>query len=52
VFGDPTAPMRILRELEQALDERGFSTLTEAVGRAHYATAHRYLPAAAEAGAG
>ncbi|HLY33143.1 MAG TPA: hypothetical protein VKQ07_01295, partial [Jatrophihabitantaceae bacterium] len=52
VFGDPTAPMRILRELEQALDERGFATLTEAVGRAHHSAAYRYMPAAAEASAG
>ena len=35
VFGDPTAPIRILRELEQALDERGFASLRDAVGVAH-----------------
>src|SRR5437764_693429 len=37
VFGDPNAPIRILRELEQALDERGIASLSEAVGKAHYA---------------
>jgi dihydroorotate dehydrogenase (NAD+) catalytic subunit len=52
VFGDPTAPLRILHELERALDERGLGSVTEAVGRAHYATPSRYLPAAAEASAG
>jgi dihydroorotate dehydrogenase (NAD+) catalytic subunit len=51
VFGDPTAPMRILRELEQALDERGFATLGEAIGKAHYAVPRRFTPAAAEANA-
>jgi dihydroorotate dehydrogenase (NAD+) catalytic subunit len=34
VFGDPDAPMRVLAELEQALDERGFGSLREAVGYA------------------
>src|SRR6185369_5109017 len=32
VFGDPTAPVRVLAELEQALDERGFASLADAVG--------------------
>jgi dihydroorotate dehydrogenase (NAD+) catalytic subunit len=35
VFGDPTAPVRVLRELEAALAERGFTSLTEAIGQAH-----------------
>jgi dihydroorotate dehydrogenase (NAD+) catalytic subunit len=35
VFGDPSAPMRVLGELEAALDERGFSSLADAVGFAH-----------------
>ena len=35
VFGDPTAPMRILGELDVALAERGFGSLAEAVGYAH-----------------
>ena len=37
VFGDPTAPVRVLAELEQALDERGFASLADAVGYAHRA---------------
>src|SRR3954449_2962554 len=50
VFGDPTAPVRVLAELEQALDERGFGTLTDAVGFAHldqYARSARLAPASA-----
>lgn len=35
VFGDPSAPMRVLAELEQALDERGFAAVADAVGFAH-----------------
>lgn len=35
VFGDPTAPARILAELADALDERGFGSVAEAVGFAH-----------------
>jgi len=35
VFGDPSAPVRVLAELEQALDERGFAALADAVGYAH-----------------
>jgi dihydroorotate dehydrogenase (NAD+) catalytic subunit len=35
VFGDPSAPVRVLRELEQALDARGFASLADAVGAAH-----------------
>ena len=38
VFGDPDAPVRVLRELEQALDERGFASVAEAVGAAHRST--------------
>jgi dihydroorotate dehydrogenase (NAD+) catalytic subunit len=41
VFGDPTAPMRILRELEQALDERGLLSVSDAIGRAHRAPVPR-----------
>ena len=37
VFGDPDAPVRVLAELEQALDERGIGSLSEAIGRAHRA---------------
>jgi dihydroorotate dehydrogenase (NAD+) catalytic subunit len=35
VFGDPGAPVRVLAELEAALDERGFASLSDAVGFAH-----------------
>lgn len=35
VFGDPTAPVRILAELEQALVERGVERLSDVIGRAH-----------------
>ena len=54
VFGDPTAPMRVLAELEAALDERGFASLADAVGFAHLdraARTGRLTPAAAEAAA-
>ena len=35
IFGDPSSPMRIHRELAVALHERGFSSLVDAVGIAH-----------------
>jgi dihydroorotate dehydrogenase (NAD+) catalytic subunit len=35
VFGDPSAPLRVLAELEQVLDERGFASFADAVGFAH-----------------
>jgi dihydroorotate dehydrogenase (NAD+) catalytic subunit len=35
VFGDPGAPVRVLRELSRALTDRGFGSLREAVGHAH-----------------
>jgi dihydroorotate dehydrogenase (NAD+) catalytic subunit len=35
VFGDPGAPVRVLRELRAALGERGFVRLADAVGQAH-----------------
>jgi len=44
VFGDPTAPVRILRELEQALQERGFARFADAVGVAHGWPAQEYVP--------
>jgi dihydroorotate dehydrogenase (NAD+) catalytic subunit len=37
VFGDPSAPIRILAELREALAVRGFASLTNAVGYAHRA---------------
>src|SRR5881409_3296011 len=51
VFGDPTAPVRVLRELETALAERGFTALHQAIGNAHldkFGRAARLTPAAAE----
>lgn len=35
VFGDPSAPVRILAELHAALAQRGFGSLSDAVGFAH-----------------
>jgi dihydroorotate dehydrogenase (NAD+) catalytic subunit len=35
VFHDPTAPVRVLAELERALAARGFASLSDAVGLAH-----------------
>jgi dihydroorotate dehydrogenase (NAD+) catalytic subunit len=35
VFGDPSAPVRVLRELEQALADRGIDRLADVVGLAH-----------------
>jgi dihydroorotate dehydrogenase (NAD+) catalytic subunit len=37
VFHDPAAPVRVLRELDDALDARGFDSLAQAVGYAHRA---------------
>jgi dihydroorotate dehydrogenase (NAD+) catalytic subunit len=54
VFGDPTAPVRVLAELESALAERGFGSVREAVGFAQldqHSRAGRLAPAAAEAAA-
>jgi dihydroorotate dehydrogenase (NAD+) catalytic subunit len=35
VFGDPTAPIRVLHELAHALAQRGFDRLEDAIGLAH-----------------
>ncbi|MGH4030533.1 dihydroorotate dehydrogenase [Actinomycetota bacterium Odt1-20B] len=35
IFNDPTAPLRVLRELESALEARGFTSVRDAVGLAH-----------------
>jgi dihydroorotate dehydrogenase (NAD+) catalytic subunit len=35
VFGDPSAPMRVLHELAHALAQRGFARVQDAVGLAH-----------------
>jgi dihydroorotate dehydrogenase (NAD+) catalytic subunit len=39
VFGDPSAPVRVLAELEHALDERGFGAVGDAIGFAHRSVA-------------
>jgi dihydroorotate dehydrogenase (NAD+) catalytic subunit len=41
VFGDPSAPVRVLAELDAALDERGIARLADAVGLAHLSPAER-----------
>jgi dihydroorotate dehydrogenase (NAD+) catalytic subunit len=41
VFGDPSAPVRVLGELEQALAQRGFDSLADAVGYAQLPDAER-----------
>ena len=35
VFGDPSAPIRVLDELAWALADRGFERFTDAIGLAH-----------------
>lgn len=35
IFNDPSAPMRVLHELQRALADRGFDRLSDAVGFAH-----------------
>jgi dihydroorotate dehydrogenase (NAD+) catalytic subunit len=44
VFGDPGAPVRVLRELRDALASRGFEKVGDAVGYAHRDMAHRDIP--------
>ncbi|MDQ2797831.1 MAG: dihydroorotate dehydrogenase [Actinomycetota bacterium] len=54
VFGDPSAPVRVLAELEQALADRGFASLKDAVGFAHlnkHERVGRLNPSAPEAAA-
>jgi dihydroorotate dehydrogenase (NAD+) catalytic subunit len=41
IFGDPSAPVRIMAELEKALSQRGFSSLREAVGFAQLSPAEQ-----------
>ncbi|MFN2522576.1 MAG: dihydroorotate dehydrogenase [Mycobacteriales bacterium] len=43
VFGDPTAPVRVLHELAHALAERGVQRLSDIVGLAHQ-PAQKYVP--------
>ena len=35
VFNDPSAPIRVARELQQVLGDRGFTRLVDAIGHAH-----------------
>jgi dihydroorotate dehydrogenase (NAD+) catalytic subunit len=35
IFNNPSAPVRVLAELERALDDRGFASVADAVGYAH-----------------
>ncbi len=44
VFGDPSAPMRVLTELRAALAERGFEKFEDAVGLAHRAAGVPAVP--------
>jgi len=37
VFGDPSAPWRIARELGEELDKRGYQSVREVIGKAHQA---------------
>ncbi len=41
VFGDPSAPVRILRELDAELDARGFGSVADAIGFAHKSAEER-----------
>ncbi len=41
VFNDPRAPLRVQQELSAALAERGFASLTDAVGYGHRGLPHR-----------
>jgi dihydroorotate dehydrogenase (NAD+) catalytic subunit len=35
LFNDPSAPVRVARELQQVLGDRGFKRVTDAIGHAH-----------------
>ena len=35
VFNDPSAPVRVLRELCELLESKGYARFTDAVGAAH-----------------
>ncbi len=45
VFGDPTAPARVVKELRHALADRGFAGVRDAVGYAHRAATAPTPPA-------
>ena len=38
IFNDPSAPVRVARELQQLLGDRGFDRLRDAIGHAHRAS--------------
>jgi hypothetical protein len=44
VFHDPNAPVRVLDELAEALIQRGFTRLVDAIGYAHRAPEPRVVP--------
>jgi dihydroorotate dehydrogenase (NAD+) catalytic subunit len=44
IFHDPSAPVRVLAELADALAARGFASLRDAVGHAHHQLAQRGSP--------
>lgn len=37
VFGDPSAPWRVARELSAELEQRGYNSVSEVIGKAHQA---------------
>jgi dihydroorotate dehydrogenase (NAD+) catalytic subunit len=51
IFGDPSAPVRVLAELDAAFEERGFASLADAVGYAHRAAEPPLAPAVPRAAA-
>ncbi len=52
LFNDPSAPVRVLRELQTALADRGFDRLRDAVGFAHRPVPSAAPPAPVPAGPG
>ncbi|MFL6179393.1 MAG: dihydroorotate dehydrogenase [Actinomycetes bacterium] len=43
IFNDPSAPIRVMRELQQVLGDRRFDRVIDAVGHAHRAAAPRLV---------
>lgn len=43
VFNDPSAPIRIMRELHDELDRSGFASVTDAIGFAHRSPAEQAI---------
>lgn len=48
IFGDPSAPVRVLADLDAALDARGFASLADAVGYAQLSPEQRGVLAVPE----